>query len=514
MSFLEEARALGYDIELRAPGFSRPDLGVSMPSVYAVTGFGSSMLLRDDDLDVWRALVSPEQHQARLKWITHGPIEVPPPSSPSVIGPIAGAIPGDPSRNYPQMATNLDLPAAGYVEEEYFFEGRAAGFATPELKDGYGLSMGHRYRTRMLVRRPADPAEFSGTALVEWLNVSAAANVDQLWLEVGGHLLARGIAYVGVSAQRLGVHAAETGLRDWCPERYGSLDLTDGGAVLDDSLCYEVYSQAALAIRGHSSVKPLGPLVPRRVLAYGGSQSAMRLRLYYNSVHPQARIFDGFALALAAGAMRPDLETPAFRIWSETELLREAAASRQPDSAALRTWEVAGSSHLSYRMASAREALVARGDVADNPWEIAARPPLSRVPWGHALVAGFEHLVRWADGGEPPPSAPQIEVRPGDGGRIEAIRDARGNALGGLRLSQHEVAVACNRGLNEGPGWALLWGSHEPFDAATLRALYPTRSAYVDRVRAVDTRNLDRGYLTEDAAAENLIAAETEWLGG
>jgi hypothetical protein len=43
-------------------------------------------------------------------------------------------------------------------------------------------------------------------------------------------------AWVGVSAQQTGVHQPGTGLKAWSPMRYGTLDLTAGGSVMDDSL--------------------------------------------------------------------------------------------------------------------------------------------------------------------------------------------------------------------------------------------------------------------------------------
>ncbi|WP_366246661.1 alpha/beta hydrolase domain-containing protein, partial [Cellulosimicrobium cellulans] len=41
------------------------------------------------------------------------------------------------------------------------------------------------------------------------------------WFQTHEHLVREGYAWVGVSAQRAGVHSA-TGLRAWSPERYGS----------------------------------------------------------------------------------------------------------------------------------------------------------------------------------------------------------------------------------------------------------------------------------------------------
>ena len=53
-------------------------------------------------------------------------------TNPTITGPIpANVKPGDPSHDYPQLATSLDLgrpldlASLGYVEEEYFFSGTA-----------------------------------------------------------------------------------------------------------------------------------------------------------------------------------------------------------------------------------------------------------------------------------------------------------------------------------------------------------------------------------------------------
>jgi len=59
--------------------------------------------------------------------------------------------------------------------------------------------------------------------------------------------------------------------------------VTGGGAILDDSLCYDIFSQAALAARSPAGIGPIGPLAPQRVVAFGASQSHRRLANYYNA---------------------------------------------------------------------------------------------------------------------------------------------------------------------------------------------------------------------------------------
>ena len=60
------------------------------------------------------------------------------------------------------------------------------------------------YKTRILVRRPANPAHFNGTVIVEWMNVSAGESAPD-WDFLNPMLMRDGYAYVGVSAQELGV---------------------------------------------------------------------------------------------------------------------------------------------------------------------------------------------------------------------------------------------------------------------------------------------------------------------
>ena len=67
----------------------------------------------------------------------------------------------------------------GYVEEEYFLEGTRC--STPWLPRATTAHDGRwdvverepsRFRTRFVVRRPVDPARFSGNVVVHWNNVS------------------------------------------------------------------------------------------------------------------------------------------------------------------------------------------------------------------------------------------------------------------------------------------------------------------------------------------------------
>src|SRR5580765_3075243 len=95
-------------------------------------------------------------------------------ANPVVTGPVAAkAAPGDPAHDYPFFAALEDLKARGYVEQEYFVSGTANRYETPEGASGRVLDGNHKYRTRLLVRRPADAKKFNGTVIVEWNNVTS-----------------------------------------------------------------------------------------------------------------------------------------------------------------------------------------------------------------------------------------------------------------------------------------------------------------------------------------------------
>lgn len=103
------------------------------------------------------------------------------------------------------------------------------------------------------------------------------------------------------------------------PTRYGSLDVTQGGAITGDALSYDIFSQAGQAVRRPVGVDALGGLKARRVIAIGESQSAFRLAIYINSINPLANEFDGFlVLSTLGNLIRTDLSVPVWKILPNT----------------------------------------------------------------------------------------------------------------------------------------------------------------------------------------------------
>lgn len=422
--------------------------------------------------------------------------------NPKVIGPIrATANPGDPSHDYPFFSRMVDLANYSYIEEEFFFEGTANRYNTPALATGSVIDSGHPYRTRMVVRRPTSPGNFNGTVLMEWQNVTAGCDLDALWAASHEHFIRRGYAWIGVSAQQAGIHQAVTGLKAWSPSRYGTLDVTQGGTILDDALSYDVFAQAAQAVRKPMGIDPMGGLPVKRVFSIGVSQSANRLVMYHNSIHPLGGVFDALSLVGGGGLLRTDLEVKVFKLLSETDVATLGqVANRQPDSGHLRRWEVAGAAHLDFYVTQEIAPLQARDNITLQPTNCDL-PPSSRIPYGFAGNAAYDHLVRWVEHNIEPPTAPEIALLAA-GPPVVVARDSFGNALGGIRLSQHAVPTATNNGVNSGPGFCRLYGSFQPFNDATLNALYPNYKTYVVLVMQATDENLWRGYIVpEDAIA-------------
>jgi len=431
-------------------------------------------------------------------------------SAPVVTGPIKiTAKAPDPSHGYPFNPTYLDLAAKGYVEEEFFIEGSANQYTTSADANATWIDGGHPYKTRIVVRRPIAPRTFNGTAIVEWTNVTGSRDLEMDWFQSADHFVRSGYAWIGVSAQRVGVDA----LKAWSPERYAPLDVTEGGKIKNDALSYDIMTGVALLLRD-SKAKLLGRLEVKRIIATGHSQSAGRLAIYANSVHPLKPVYDGIVLHGGGGKIRTDIDVKVWKLLSETDI-RGGPAARQPDTDKFRTWEVAGTSHVDAQ-SSIHFTELGKLNAGLPPGAPATgtcdKPPFSQVPFHYVFNAAFDHFVTWIQKGTPPPTAPPIEFNSATPPAI--ARDEMGNALGGIRLSQHAVPTAVNTGQNGGTAFCRLYGSHVDFDPAKKETLYPTHKAYVAAVRKVTEANLKAGYLVKADADATIAAAEQSSIGG
>jgi hypothetical protein len=394
------------------------------------------------------------------------------------------------------------------------------------------------YKTRILVYRPTRRAKFNGTVVVEWLNVSGGLDSGPDWISAHTGLTRAGGAWVGVSAQYVGVEGGggivgvvDLPLKTVDPARYGSL------VHPGDSFSYDIFSQAGRAVREPTGTSaPLGGLVARRVIAAGESQSAFRLVTYINAIHPLAEVYDGFLVHSRRGnaaplsqppqpmiampspvLIRTDLRVPVLTFQTETDVtLLGSHAARQPDTDMLRLWEVAGTAH-----ADTYTALIGFTDRGDSPeaakivisTEIAfgfitCPSPVNSGPQHFVLNAAFAALDRWVRTGKPPARAPRLETSPGP--PVSILKDKHGNALGGIRTPHVDVPIATFTGEQEGSLLCRLFGSTTLFAPPTLASLYPTQRAYVSTFRRATQRAVRAGaVLRADARLLNRAAALT-----
>ncbi len=440
--------------------------------------------------------------------------------NPSVTGPILETtVPGDPAHGYPFFSTTVDMARQGYVEEEFFFAGTANTYninlLVPKLDTAVVTSTGIPYSTRMIVRRPLSPGDFNGTVIMEWQNNAAGYDLDGFWAYSHEHFIRRGYAWIGVSAQSMGVNGA-SGLKAWSPARYGSLNLAS------DALSWDIFSQAAQAVRNPASVDPLSGLKAQRIFAVGLSMAANRLLMYHNSIHPLAEVFDAFLLVGGGALLRTDLNVKVFKILSETDVAGNANAKsqawiRQPASDHFRRWEVAGAAHLDFHLAQEFAPLQVRDGLPVIAAEGCTLPAFSHIPYYYVINTTYDHMVNWSRHNVQPPIGPDLEVVT-SGSQVSVLaRDSFGNALGGVRLAQHAIATATNTGLNfpDRPptNFCRTFGSYEAFEPATLAMLYPDHQTYLALVIAATHDNLRDGFIVGADAAATIRDAARSGIG-
>ena len=435
-------------------------------------------------------------------------------------------VPGEPNL----LLGAYDLATLGYGAEEFFVSGAAVSHASDMTAD---------FTTRIVVLRPADGADFNGTVIVEWLNVSGGIDAPAVWFMAHREIARGGYAYVAVSAQQVGVEGGESlvgadmSLKAQDPERYSGLNHPG------DAFAYDIFSQVGSLVRNG-----LPDLDPKAVLAVGESQSAAYLTTYVNEVDPLAAVYDGFLVhsrfgpaapldsasifedadAVQAVPFRPDLRVPLMTVITETDLIggwrTGYHAARRPDDELFRAWEIPGTAHADNY--TVRVGFIDNGSAPIDDI-VAAYAPTNELmgtrlsyrtnfaPQHHyVLQAAIAKLNDWVRLGEPAPASPPIALTDADPPQL--VLDASGLAEGGVRTPWVDVPVARTSGQapNES-AMSFLFGSGEPFDAATIHRMYPGGAEdYLERFTAALDRAISLGFIVRADRAEILqLAAAT-----
>lgn len=184
--------------------------------------------------------------------------------------------------------------------------------------------------------------------------------------------------------------------------------------------------------------------------------------------------------------------------------VRNVATPGLADGPLRRHWCVPGTGHTEVTtpvMPSNAEVVRAgRKPRLMTPEQVAAG---NMFPLQPAVTAALDAVVAWATTGAP--AAPSLFFEVDAAGAL--VRDADGNARGGLRYGLLEHPVATFTGSPTGG----TLGSLELFPAERVLASWPTLASYLDAVASVDRALQAAGYLNEVGFGQFQDAARQLW---
>jgi hypothetical protein len=479
---------------------------------------------------------------------------------PNVTGPLLVTADSYPFNAANHSAVPQDLSKFDYVEEEYF----VSGLSNIYDFDGDGKIIvkvaDAPYTTRMLVRRPASPNEFSGTIIVELLNPTAMYDLDLQWQFSCDYFLAHKDVWVGVTVKPVTVLALKT----FDPKRYAPLSmanplppektcpnpvslLPDSTPATENGLVWDILSQVGALLKSASPKNPLHGFDVKWVFATGYSQTAGYLVPYINFIRPLPTaalengkpVYDGYLIGDGDGLAIPINQCsaplkpgdprfviqprpePVISIGTQSLLVLNVFARREDSDSPTdryRRYEIPGASHLNKRgmiyFPSAAD--VARAGVLQPPpvcTEISTYG-LTDFPLEYFMNGAFANLDAWVRSGTIPPKTPWIKVKnvPGVPFPVAEL-DQYGNAVGGVPVPYIEVPIATyyTRSTATDPRnnlYCSLSGYKIPFKKEILTQLYPTHDAYVEKVKeSVETLVRER-LITQDDGLKIIKEAE------
>jgi len=183
--------------------------------------------------------------------------------------------------SHPMWDPWFDIDAFGYEANEYFVSGTATPTGEGDPAD---------YTTRIIVVHPSDPADFAGTVMLDWVNVTAQFENPVNSLTSVRYLLREGWAWVHVSAQAAGICCTPLTPQVYDAVRYA--DLSHPG----DEYANDMFSQIAKAFQEPGEVDPMRGLDVEVIIAAGQSQSANRLTDYVKTTQADAGMIDAFLI--------------------------------------------------------------------------------------------------------------------------------------------------------------------------------------------------------------------------
>ena len=417
----------------------------------------------------------------------------------------------------------IDIAAAGYVESEWLVRGEAC----PWQWDGdFTGSPGEplAFVTRVLVRRPADPARFSGGVQIEPHHPDDDRALS--WGMIAPWIVRAGHAHVGVTQEP----AVVPDLQAWDPERYASLSLPS------DALRWEIVGLVAAAIRD-GSLPPFADLRVARTVMSGWSMTGTFCRTFLGEgfhercVSAGAPAIDGYVICISSGGAgragygTPDPErslpaddlrrrvgghaVPVIELLSESESETQAEVTRADSDTPedpYRFYGVAGSGHVNGGVPDLTTNHLQRRErgAPSLPREIVEETSDGRMD--AVARAVFALMDRWISEGATPPRAERFAFA-ADGPRghmpesLPLERDGDDNVLGGIRTPWVEVPLASYLPHSTPAPGRCVPAEHAPYsDPALLADL-------IAHMRRLPTAELIRRYGSSEHYLELYAAA-------
>lgn len=474
---------------------------------------------------------------------------------PAVRGPVAVTAGSYPYMTASRLIEPADLASAGFVEEEFFLSGTANVYDWPAPGQLTVRTANAPYTTRILVRRPSDPAKFSGTVVVEVMHTPNAQDFSLMWGWTHKYFLEHQDAYVAITVMPVAAQA----LTVFDPVRYASISFANpapgacpgGGAgagdpAVEEGLRWDMISQLGALLKSTVPGRPLATLKVEKV--YMTTQDAI-LQTYINAVHPHAKlangqfVYDGYVVKGGFRSARinrcaepPEnadprnqmrhVGVPVIQLQMEGDL-PNAVAGRRPDSDEpadrFRLWEVAGTAHFDsagYRGGFPNYADMMRGGLAMPVRPLA--PEMSGMTFPNAFLEpsvaqcsppitteqpilaymfhnAFARLDQWVRTGVAPPRAERIEMTGLGTPQAAVVKDVYGNAKGGVRTPLVDVPASTYHAFHENSPARLCrqFGWEEPFTWSRLEQVHGSYANYAARLTAAIDRAVKERWLLE-----------------
>ena len=449
---------------------------------------------------------------------------------------LEGPIPSTPN-NYAFLSANrvqaaVDLQKAGYAEEEYMVSGTANFYEWTTDGNVKVKTSNAPYTTRILIRRPAVAAKFSGNVILEPMENARAWDWAFMWGTSYEYFIEHGDMWVGVTRSPNAIAA----LKKFNAQRYASLSMANptpnescgtanSRSENEEGLQFDIFTQVVAALKSPNT--PVAGFRAQRV--YGTSHTG-ELVTYAHAIQPMSKAFDGFVFEAnpgpsaisrcgsAPGANDPrritrNVGAPVIRMVPEGDV-PAAYALRREDSDApndrFRWYEVAAAPRMDiryYQHMPVMEDQTKAGEEAlpgNWPFTYTCGAPvigLLELPvFQTAMNAAFYHIDQWARNGTPPPRVERMTVKDPGTPQATVAADQYGNGVGGIRSPYVDVPVATYYTHSPGQGTCRNIGYKVAFDWSRLETLYGSSKNYASKVNErIDQLVKDKWLLPSDA---------------